>query len=291
MSPAVEDGESRLRDNRDTTSSPSGGRVQLAYRDDDIESSSPASFAAPSDRIGGKHSDGVGVDARDARDEIESFQPEVGTGLSGRISTSPDAAEEARVRLARENVDRDAIVDTEDDSSGPPSEPPDNRETRPTPQQPKFQAPPPFKHPDLRPETHFEGLPPAFSPQRKGAKYVPGGLAAEVQGWLSHIKGSREVGAGLRIRVSEVREGGRMYIVRGRRLDTPGVAAEGDGVEKAEIRVLLAGEGEMTGLGESVRVVEGCVIEAGGLRWDVELDGFGRWTVACDWRVSGDVAL
>ncbi|CAI4212973.1 unnamed protein product [Parascedosporium putredinis] len=35
-----------------------------------------------------------------------------------------------------------------------------------------------------------EEPPPALTPQRRLAKYVPGGLATEVQGWLSHIKGS-----------------------------------------------------------------------------------------------------
>ena len=286
VSPGVDEGGLGLGN---TTSSSSGGRVWVAHRDDDIESSSPDSPTARSDKIRGGYSGGAG---EDSGDEIENPQPDVETSLSGgRISISPDVTEQPRARFAGEDLDRDIIVDTEDNSSGPRSEPSDSRETRPTPQQPKFQAPPPFKQPDLRREAHGEGLPPAFSPQRKGAKYVVGGLAAEVQGWLSHIKGSREAGAGLRIRVSEVREGGRMYIVCGRRLDTSRTAAEGDRVEKEEIRVLLAGEGEITGLGERVRVTEGCVVEAGGLRWDVELDGLGRWTVACDWRVSADAVL
>lgn len=192
---------------------------------------------------------------------------------------------------------KDAILDTEDDTppQSPISEPPFDtpRANRPTPRQPKFRDPPSFKPPSLESHTHLEGLPPAFSPQREGAKYVAGGLAAEVQGWLSHIKGSREAELRLRIRILEVKEGGRMYLVRGRRVDDDGIEDGGggegaEGAEEGEMRVLLAGEGEMTGLGESARVTEGCVVEAGGLRWDVELDELGKWTVACDWRVSGD---
>jgi hypothetical protein len=88
----------------------------------------------------------------------------------------------------------------------------------------------------------------------------------------------------LRIRVVECREGGRMYLVRGTRLGSSSDVAQ-DG-EDGGLRVLLAGEGEMSGLGERLAVAEGCVVEAGGPRWDVELVGLGTWTVACDWRVS-----
>lgn len=281
-SPGPDEDEPRLGD---STSSPSGARVRVAYRHDDIEISSPESPVNVSDKV---RPGFAGGDSGDGSEDLEPREEE-DPGRE-RISISPGVRGQARARIAGEDVGWDAIADTEDDSPGPPSEPWDIRGTRRAPQQPKFQAPPPFKQPDLRPEDHLEGLPPAFSPQRKGSKYVPGGLAAEVQGWLSHIKGSREAGARLRIRVSEIREGGRMYIIRGRKLAASGLEAEGHAGEGAEVRALLAGEGELTGLGESMRVTEGCVVEAGGLRWDVELDGLGRWTVACDWRVAGDAA-
>lgn len=191
---------------------------------------------------------------------------------------------------------KNAILDAED---GTPLQSPISellfgtpRANRPNPRQPKFHDPPNFKPPSLEPHVHLEGLPPAFSPQRKGAKYVPGGLAAEVQGRLSHIKGSREAELKLSIRVLEVKEGGRVYIVRGRRVGDDGVE-DGDGEngengDDGEMRVLLAGEGQKTGLGESARVTEGCVVTVGGLRWDLELDEMGKWIVACDWRVTSE---
>lgn len=261
-------------------SSPVAGRVREGCRDDDIESSAPPSSVAALGDVGSDD----GVSSHGAPEDGSGDEAlHVEKALSDRISISPDCHGQQHIRAGSEP--QDAIADTEDDSPDQPSDsPPDTpRQPRPAPRQPEFQAPPPFKLPDPRTESHLEGLPPAFSPQRKGVRYVPGGLAAEVQGWLSHIKGSR-AGARLRIRVGEVREGGRMYIVRGRRVDDGG-----DGGE--EIRVVLAGEGEVTGLGERARVAEGCVVEAGGLRWDVELEGLGRWTVACDWRVAGDSVL
>ncbi|KAH8170682.1 formyl transferase domain-containing protein [Sarocladium implicatum] len=52
--------------------------------------------------------------------------------------------------------------------------------------QPTFRAAPRFKPTEA--EALADGLPAAFSPQRRGMKYVPGGFAAELQGWLSDVK-------------------------------------------------------------------------------------------------------
>ncbi|KAL7914854.1 hypothetical protein GGI35DRAFT_161565 [Trichoderma velutinum] len=54
-------------------------------------------------------------------------------------------------------------------------------------QQPIFQQAPRFKPLDA--ETTFNGLPAAFSPQRRGSRYISGGMAAQLQGWLSEVKG------------------------------------------------------------------------------------------------------
>lgn len=256
-------------------------RVQK-YKDE-IESSSPSSPLSASEDVGHHaHLVGSGDDKGLEKQYVER------TLTSDRISVSPDSETSQISRGAEKEVSRDAIVDA-DDNTEPLSEPsPDTDwETRPHPRQPEFHAPPPFKPPDLRVESHLEGLPQAFSPQRRGAKHVPEGLAAEVQGWLSHIKGSRETGPGLRLLVKEVREGGMMYVVRGRELSASG-EEDWDNAKQDELRVLLAGEGEMTGLGKAMRVTEGCVVDAGRLRWNVELDGLGWWIVACDWRVVED---
>lgn len=143
-------------------------------------------------------------------------------------------------------------------------------------QQPTFRAAPRFKPTEGDPAA--EGiLPAAFSPQRRGAKYLPNGLAAELQGWLSDVKRWDEDGSTgpgkekFQVLVREVSEGGRrMYLVRG--------AGE-------EERYVLAGEGRLTGLGRRAVVREGSIVEVEGPVWEVELEG-GRWTVCCEWWVA-----
>ncbi|KAJ4308441.1 hypothetical protein N0V84_012100 [Fusarium piperis] len=144
------------------------------------------------------------------------------------------------------------------------------------PQQPTFRPPPRFKPAEVDPTV--EGLPAAFSPQRRGAKYVAGGLAAGLQGWLSEVKGwegtvPSAAAPVVKVVVEEVRPGRRMYLVTGR-----------VGAASAR-RFLLAGEGRLTGLGQRAAVTVGKVVDVGQPVWDVELDGQ-VWTVACDWGVS-----
>lgn len=275
------------------STSPSRGLRSGFRGDDEIESSPPVPASEDQGGIRGRGFEG---DGESGAGDFEESGPS-----DGGIPICLDSEENPEPVVADEGEDlKDAILDTGDDTrlQSPISEPSRGtpREDRLTPQQPRFHNPPSFKPPNLQLHSHLKALPPAFSPQRKGARYVPGGLAAEVQGWLSHIKGSREVELRLSIRVLEVKEREGMYLVRGRRMDDNnrvkygGGEEGGEGSEGSEMRVLLAAEGEMTGLGESARVTEGCVVETGGLRWDVELDGMGKWTVACDWRVpSGSV--
>ncbi|KAF4986768.1 hypothetical protein FGRMN_10686 [Fusarium graminum] len=142
-------------------------------------------------------------------------------------------------------------------------------------QQPTFRVPPRFKPVELDPA--IEGLPAAFSPQRRGAKYIAGGLAAELQGWLSEVKGWEGVAlttaSTTNMIVEEFQPGRRMYLVKGRTATAQGK------------RYLLAGEGRLTGLGQRMPLSVGSVIEVGQPVWDVELEGV-SWTVACDWGVS-----
>lgn len=145
-------------------------------------------------------------------------------------------------------------------------------------QQPTFRAPPRFKPIELDPT--MEGLPAAFSPQRRGAKYIAGGLAAELQAWLSEVKGWEGVvpatTSTTKVTIEEIRPGRRMYLARGRT-----ITAEGK-------RYMLAGEGKLTGLGQRMHVGVGSVVEVGQPVWDIELDEE-TWTVACDWGVCTEV--
>lgn len=140
-------------------------------------------------------------------------------------------------------------------------------------QQPTFQAPPRFK--PIETDPAFEGLPAAFSPQRRGAKYIAGGLAAELQGWLSDIKGWEGSAASsastTRLVVDQISPGPRMYLAEGH-------------VDGQLRRFLLAGQGKLTGLGRRAVVGIGSVVDVDQPVWDVELEGH-VWTVVCDWSV------
>lgn len=141
--------------------------------------------------------------------------------------------------------------------------------------QPTFRAPPRFKQIEL--DTAADGIPAAFSPQRRGAKYIAGGLASELQGWLSEVKGWEGVtpasASSINVTVEEIRPGRRMYLVKGR-----------TGMFEGK-RLLLAGEGRLTGLGQRMPVRVGSLVEVGQPVWDIEMDGE-VWTVACDWCVA-----
>lgn len=169
-------------------------------------------------------------------------------------------------------------------------------------QQPTFRPAPRFKLSESDKMARLEGLPEAFSPQRRGARYVSGGLAAGMQSWLAEV---REWGdddswavntdatntiagtktAAIRVVVDEVRDGGRMYLVQGRRVTGSDASADGGG--ELSMRLILAGEGKLTGgLGgrrASVRVGNAVVISQP--TWEVMLEDQGEWTVACDWVV------
>ncbi|ENH62689.1 hypothetical protein FOC1_g10012927 [Fusarium oxysporum f. sp. cubense race 1] len=149
-----------------------------------------------------------------------------------------------------------------------------NDELKPL-QQPTFHAPPRFKPADLDPAV--DGLPAAFSPQRRGEKYIAGGLAAELQGWLSEVKGWEGAATATtltkKVIIEEIRPGRRMYLVKAR----TGTSEES--------RYLLAGEGRLTGLGQRMPVILGSVVDVGQPVWDIVLNGQ-VWTVACDWGIS-----
>ncbi|KAL2178090.1 uncharacterized protein P884DRAFT_198838 [Thermothelomyces heterothallicus CBS 202.75] len=153
-----------------------------------------------------------------------------------------------------------------------------------------------------------------FSPQRRGTKYLPGGLAAELRDWLVDVKGELDrrgevkatsstlrstaaAGGGcdgvVKLVVEEVSRGGPgMTLVSGKVLD--GECAKGpDG----RTRVILAGGGNIEGLGGGKgggnprKVAPGAVVAVDPPAWDVELGG--QWAVACRWEVvdgeGGDV--
>jgi hypothetical protein len=147
----------------------------------------------------------------------------------------------------------------------------------------QFLAPPRFQPtpaaPTLAPSA--DPLPTAFSPQRRGQKYVPGGLAAEAVGWLMGLEGTSTTGS-TKILVCDVqtsRGGGGgaagMTMIRGRP-DTGG--------EVRKIILAGTGSGEQT-LQRIERVEVGKVVLVKQPVWEITLEGNERWGVAVVWEV------
>lgn len=182
-----------------------------------------------------------------------------------------------------------------------PEEPPPPEQ--PARQHPTFQPAPRFKVPEQPSLDGQRGrpapLPEAFSPRRRGAKYVPGGLAAEVRDWLVQLKGASEydrpAGAGVRAVVDEARAGEGMWIVAARHQGeggtTTGVGGgggdDGSGPSSAAARMVLAGDGRVAaGLGRRRMVRAGGTVAMHQPMWDVDLGELGQFAVACDWEVE-----
>ncbi|KAI3400101.1 hypothetical protein diail_4331 [Diaporthe ilicicola] len=152
------------------------------------------------------------------------------------------------------------------------------------PRHPTFQQAPRFKIAEPTAEPQQRPLPETFSPQRRGAKYVAGGLAAEVRDWLVRVKGGSEydrpAGSGIDVVVDEASSGPGMHIIAARQ---SGVEVEGENVPR---NVILAGDGRVTELrGKSV-VRTGGVISMSQPMWDITLDDLGQFAVACDWEAA-----
>jgi hypothetical protein len=144
----------------------------------------------------------------------------------------------------------------------------------PLPHRPVFLQPPsPAKAP-------AEPLPEAFSPHRRGQKFVPGGMAAEVRQWVldtsqisTHPKRS-SFGENLwRVRVLESNGAVSESIVLAK-----GV------IEGREVKIILPGAGKSK---SGVGVAVGDVVGIKPPTWEVVLDGE-AWVVAADWRTMNE---
>lgn len=165
--------------------------------------------------------------------------------------------------------------------SNPPS--PRTADEQP-PRHPTFQNAPRFKAAEITAEVQQRPLPEAFSPQRRGAKYVAGGLAAEVRDWLVQVKGASEydrpAGSGIDVVVDEAMSSPGVHVIAARQLDTE--------VEDQSVpgKVILAGDGRVTGLRGRSAVGRGGVVSMSQPMWDITLDDLGQFAVACDWEAT-----
>lgn len=160
----------------------------------------------------------------------------------------------------------------------------DKTSTRASAQQPTFQPVPRFKAPEneLLADNHGNTTANALlnvplSPQRRrGAQYLAGGLAAQLQGLLSQVKGLERLGDGtvVRLAVDDVQLGARMHLVRGRVISR-GLVAEREG--EVWRYILAEGGARLVREGSVLRIVAAPA-------WEVHLGE--EWTVACEWSVE-----
>ncbi len=167
-----------------------------------------------------------------------------------------------------------------------------------TSKQATFLKPPRFRPPDVS-ETRqgaSDPLPEQFSPHRRGQNYVQGGLAVEVRDWLVNIEStipSKEAWKKddewlVRIMVDDVSGGGaesqaRMMMVRGRQVHF--IGGEGELVDAVgEVRVMLAGEGQGSGLQKGILLERGKTVGIKGPVWEVLVEGV-KWGVGVEWKV------
>jgi hypothetical protein len=160
-----------------------------------------------------------------------------------------------------------------------------------------FLKPPRFRPPDPSEQAQERGdpLPEQFSPHRKGQKYVPGGLAVEMRDWLMNIESAvpaprqREKAKGdpllVKLLIDEVSGNARagLVLARGRQvhnMDEHTVTTDTIGTMK----VILAGEGSITGLQKASPVEAGKIIGIKRPVWEVVVEGE-KWGVGVDWKV------
>ncbi|KAI1482999.1 hypothetical protein F4774DRAFT_367848, partial [Daldinia eschscholtzii] len=177
-------------------------------------------------------------------------------------------------------------------------------------QQPIFHRAPRFKPIESPDGESLRGdpLPDVFSPHRRGAKYIPGGLAASVRDWFVDVWAGATTGVNAkrdedkkewtaRILVEGVQGSAGMTLVTGRHVmhedeydddltttTTEEMDRESDATIR-NVRIVLAGSQKVVGLEKGLEVRPGSVVGVGRPSWEVVVPGRGRWGVVCEWAV------
>lgn len=258
---------------------PEDGDEHRTRLDESIEIDSPSASRSPPRHF---------QSSRPAKRRRVSLSPETDASPDeDRRDVMMEDDEQAEVSSTPVFDDRIAVQSSLDhegpmaDSNPPPPRTADEQ----LPRHPTFQSAPRFKAAEVTSEVQRRPLPEAFSPQRRGAKYVAGGLAAEVRDWLVQVKGASEydrpAGSSIDVVVDEAMSAPGMHVIAAQQLDT---GVEDEGVPG---KVILAGDGRVTGLrGRSV-VRRGGVVSMSQPMWDITLDDLGQFAVACDWEATG----
>ncbi|KAK3493800.1 hypothetical protein B0T13DRAFT_318391 [Neurospora crassa] len=329
---AVDEGSSPPRalehDNDVIISSPPASRDSYLEKVDESvagsHSSEPLSSLPPrvirSHEYPSESEEGLeGEDEDDDVDENQRMNPDSGE-FHGSDEDHTPRVDPQTAPIAKPNTDAE---DYDHEQTG--------RNSRSTSMKPKGHDPfirvPRFKPrspvpPDPPPDVpvHHTLLPDIFSPQRRrGARYVPGGLASELREWLLEVKGGSSteltpVAATAHLAVETVKKCGpgiSMTLVTGR----PMIGGP-DGIKvPRSYRALLAGDGRMEGLSGSGAgagaeskpegeeegtdepdrkpLVPGAMVAIAPPAWDIDLGDEeeddqgdkGKWAVAYRWYV------
>lgn len=227
-----------------------------------------------------------------------SISPVVDATPEGEETHEPMAMDNVSIEFDNTQLSDDhhqreiSTSESRAESEDPPSP------TEPPTRHPTFLSAPRFKVSEASElATDRPPLPEAFSPQRRGAKYVTGGLAAEVRDWLVQVKGASEydrpMGDNLRLTVDQVSHSlhGGMCMVSGGEVEggdgADGTTRHNEARESKSTRVILAGDGRIPGLGSRTVVAQGVTVSMYQPMWDVNLQDLGRFAVACDWEGEG----
>ncbi|EMC92471.1 hypothetical protein BAUCODRAFT_38539 [Baudoinia panamericana UAMH 10762] len=138
---------------------------------------------------------------------------------------------------------------------------------------------PSFLRSSVAPREPSEPLPEAFSPHRRGQKFIPGGLAATVQQWVI------ETGQGaVQSRRGQAYSRGDDYVLRNKIMQTRGngpftLVADVSGT--SHMNVFLAGAHCTKGV-NTVRV--GSTVGVRAPVWDIDIEGQ-TWKVGIDWKL------
>lgn len=140
---------------------------------------------------------------------------------------------------------------------------------------------PAFLRSSVAPSEPSEPLPDAFSPHRRGQKFVPGGMAATMQQWVL------ETGqAAVQSRKGQGYLRGEDYVMR---LKVEIVGGDGPHVVKTrsangESVSLVLARSAQVGAVHSQEVTAGRVVGVRAPSWDIDIDGE-HYAVAVDWKI------
>lgn len=262
-----------------SSDAPEAGVEHRTRLDESIEIDSPSASRSPSRHF---------QSSRPAKRRRVSLTPEIEASPNEDQRDVPMEDDEELDVASTPVFDDRIAVQSSLDHEGPlaDSNPPSPQAAdEQAPRHAKFQNAPRFRAADVSAEVQQRPLPEAFSPQRRGAKYVAGGLAAEVRDWLVQVKGASEydrpAGSSIDVVVDDAISASGMHIIAARQLNT--------GVEDESVpaKVILAGDGRVTGLRGRSAVRRGSVVSMSQPMWDITLDDLGQFAVACDWEAMG----